>query len=322
MLINTSQNKSISASREQSILDSALSAGIVFDYSCKNGQCGACKTTLLEGEVLELQAQIALSEEDRENNKILSCCCAAQTDILIDAENLTALKYIEVKTVPVRINKIEKKTDAIIEVELRLPSTINMRFLEGQYIDVIGPDNLRRSYSIANSTGVKTITLWIKKVENGAFSQYWFNKAQEKDLLRIEGPKGTFFFRNEQKKVILLATGTGIAPIKSMLDKLDESIIDLGFYLYWGNRKLEDFFWEPNYKNLNLQYTPVLSQKNDGNMGVKGYVQDIVIKQHQNLENTEVYACGSIDMIESARALFINNGLEEKHFHSDAFVSS
>ncbi len=322
MLIHTTQKKSISTSPEQSILDSALSAGVVFDYSCKNGQCGACKTTLLEGKVVELQAQIALSEMDRKNNKILSCCCAPETDVLIDAEDLTALKDIEVKTSPVRINKIEKKTAAIIEVELRLPPTMNMRFLEGQYIDVIGPDSLIRSYSIANSTGGKMITLWIKKVENGKFSHYWFNEAKENDLLRIEGPKGTFFFRKGQKKVILLATGTGIAPIKSMLDKLDESIIDVGFHLYWGNRKPEDFFWEPNYKNLNLQYTPVLSQKNDGNVGTIGYVQDIVIKQHQNLETTEVYACGSIDMIESAKALFINNGLEEKHFHSDAFVSS
>jgi len=322
MLIHTTQNKSISAGSEQSILDSALSAGIVFDYSCKNGQCGVCKTTLLEGDVLELTPQIALSEMDRKNNKILSCCCAPKTDILIDAEDLTALKDIEVKTSPVRINKIEKKTGAIIEVELRLPPTINMNFLEGQYIDVIGPDSLRRSYSIANSASDKTITLWIKKVENGKFSQYWFNKAQENDLLRIEGPKGTFFFRNGQKKSILLATGTGIAPIKSMLDKLDESTTDVSFHLYWGNREPEDFFWEPNYKNLNLQYTPVFSQKSDEQVGTIDYVQDIAIKQHQNLENTEVYACGSIDMIESARSLFIKNSLEEKHFHSDAFVSS
>jgi len=322
MLINTSQNKSISASREQSILDSALNAGIVFDYSCKNGQCGVCKTTLLEGNVLELKPQIALSEMDRKNNKILSCCCAPQTDILIDAEDLTALKGIEVKTSPVRINKLEQKTGTIIEVELRLPPAMNIRFLEGQYIDIIGPDSLRRSYSIANSTRDKTITLWIKKVENGKFSHYWFNEAKQNDLLRIEGPKGTFFFRKGQKKVILLATGTGIAPIKSMLDKLDESTTDVGFHLYWGNRKPEDFFWEPDYKNLNLQYTPVLSQKNGGNMGTIGYVQDIAIKQHLHLENTEVYACGSLDMIESARALFIKNSLEEKNFYSDAFVSS
>jgi CDP-4-dehydro-6-deoxyglucose reductase len=321
MLINTN-NKSITADPSISILDSALSSGIVFDYSCKNGQCGACKTTLLEGKVVELQAQIALSEMDRKNNKILSCCCAPATDILIDAEDLTALKDIEIKTSPARINKIDKKTDEIIEVELRLPPAADMRFLEGQYIDVIGPDSLRRSYSIANSMGDKTITLWIKKVENGKFSQFWFNQAKKNDLLRIEGPKGTFFFRGGEKKIILLATGTGIAPIKSILDKLDESMTEVSFHLYWGNRRPEDFFWEPNYKNVNLKYTPVLSKENAGWAGKTGYVQDIIIKQHHNLENTEVYACGSIDMIESARALFIKNGLEEQHFHSDAFVSS
>ena len=304
------------------ILDVAQKQGINFEYSCKNGQCGVCKITLLEGEVSELHSQTALTEKDIRDNKILSCCCTAKTDILIDAEDLTALKAIEIQTLPARINKIAKKAENIIELELRLPPTATMPFLEGQFIDVIGPNGVRRSYSIANSSNEKLITLLIKQVEKGVLSQYWFNEAKENDLLRIEGPKGSFFFREVKKHIIFLATGTGIAPIKSILDKLSQSPNTMQISLYWGNRKPDDFFWQPEYEDLDINYTPVLSRKNDTWPYKIGYVQNIVIEEHINLENTQVYACGSLDMIESAKELFIQHGLEEKYFHSDAFVSS
>lgn len=321
-IIKTLENLNFKGDINTSILDAAQSHDINFEYSCKNGQCGACKITLLAGEVIALRSQSALTEAEIKDNKILSCCCAPKTDILIDAEDLSALKNIEIKTLPARINKIVKKTENIIELELRLPPTANMTFLEGQFIDVIGPQGTRRSYSMANSGSEKLIKLFIKRVENGSLSQYWFNEAKENDLLRIEGPKGSFFFREVKKHIIFLATGTGIAPIKSILDKLSESPNNIQLSVYWGNRKPEDFFWQPHYENLDLKYIPVLSRKNDTWTYKIGYVQNIVLEEHENLKNTQVYACGSLDMIESAKALFIQHGLEEKYFHSDAFVSS
>jgi len=321
-LINTTYGQTILGEPKLSILDSALAAGLVFDYSCKNGQCGICRTTLLDGEVIELQTQVALSGIDRENKQILSCCCAPKTDVLIDAEDLTVLKGIEIKTIPARIKKIVKRTDVVIEVELRLPPAANLSFLEGQYIDVIAHGGVRRSYSIANSSSKNPITLWIKRVDNGQLSQYWFNDAKENDLLRIEGPLGTFFFREALKPAIFLATGTGIAPIKAILDRLDETGSESPFYLYWGNRKPEDFFWRPSYNNLKLKYIPVLSKCSDSWDRDVGYVQDAAIMDHDSLDNIDVYACGSLAMIGSAKELFIKKGLEEKAFYSDAFVSS
>jgi len=322
MIITTSHNIQFEGNDKQSILDSALQAGFVFEYSCNNGQCGVCKTTLLEGDIFELREQVALSDADRKNKRILSCCCAPKIDILIDSQDLSELKGIEVKTFPVRINKIEKHTEQIIQLELRLPPSANLKFLEGQYIDVIVPNSIRRSYSIANRGGDNTITLLIKKVDNGQLSDYWFNDAKQNDLLRIEGPKGTFFFRESTKPIIFLATGTGIAPIKAILDKLDELGSELKLFLYWGNRKPEDFFWQPNYQNLDLQFIPVLSKKDEAWTEQLGYVQDYALADHENIGNTDVYACGSLSMIESAKALFIKSGLEEKYFYSDAFVSS
>ena len=325
MLIKTLEGIKLEGSGVSSILESALHSGHAFEYSCKNGQCGVCKTTLLEGEVVELQAQIALTETDKENKRILTCCCAPQADILIDAEELSALRGIEIKTLPARINNILQITDHIVEVELRLPPTAGFNFLEGQFIDVLGPEGVRRSYSIANSTNEKTIKLFIKKVENGVLSQYWFNEAKENDLLRIEGPKGSFFFREAKKNKIFMATGTGIAPVKSILDKLAETpeiFSGNSFSLYWGNRRVEDFFWSPNYSSLNLNYVPVLSKENEAWQGRVGYIQDIIIEDGLAMEDTQVYACGSLQMIESASSLLATNGLEEKKFYADAFVSS
>jgi len=320
--IKNLENLQFKAEKGQSILDSALSSGHAFEYSCKNGQCGVCKTTLLEGKVTELLPQTALTEMDKQQNKILSCCCTAKTDLLIDAEDLSALKNIEVKTLPARINKIEKKTAHIIELELRLPPTTKLNFLEGQYIDIIASNGIRRSYSIANSANKQVITLFIKKVNQGKLSEYWFHQAKENDLLRLEGPKGTFFLRENKKQIVFLATGTGIAPIKSILDKLSETDATFDISLYWGNREPEDFFWQPDYANLNLTYKPVLSKQNKAWAGEIGYVQNVFVNNNNRLDNIQIYACGSLEMISSSQNVLMEQGLDEKYFYSEAFVSS
>jgi len=324
MQIKTRKGIVLDGNSEVSILDAALQNKHIFEYSCKNGQCGVCKTTLLSGEVTELQAQQALSEEDKQGNKILTCCCAPATDIVIDAEELSALKGIELKTLPARIQSIEKVSEHIVVVQLRLPPTTKMKFLEGQFIDVLAC-GVRRSYSIASTAGEALITLYIKKLDGGILSQYWFHDAKQNDLLRIEGPKGSFFFREPKQEIVCLATGTGIAPVKAMLDKLESQAKlyqDISFSLFWGNRYADDFFWKPNYNALNFDYTPVLSKADAGWKGQIGYVQDALLKSHAGLDNAQVYACGSLAMIQSASQLLIDNGLNETSFYSDAFVSS
>ena len=324
MQIKTKENKLLNASENQSILDSALKAGIFFEYSCKTGQCGVCKTTLLEGEVVELQPQIALTEQQKQSNQILTCCCAPKTDILINAEDLIALHGIEAKTLPVRINKIKKHTPHIIEVSLRFPPTASFQFLEGQYVDVIY-NTVRRCYSIASTANQKEITLFIKAVEDGEMSNYWFYHAKENDLLRIEGPKGTFFLRDFEKPLLFLATGTGIAPIMSMLKSLDENVDyqQKNFLnVYWGNRHPEEFVWQPEFNKINVDFLKVCSKATQDWTGEAGYVQNIAIQNQPNLVNCAVYACGSNAMIQSARQLFTESGLAYNQFYSDAFVQS
>lgn len=324
MNIKTKENKVFQGKIDQSILDSALNANLVFEYSCRSGQCGVCKTNLLEGEFTELQPQIALTEQQKNSGQILTCCCAPKTDILIDAEDLSALHGIETKTLPARINSIIKHTSEIIEVTLRLPPTATFEFLEGQYLDVL-QNNIRRSYSIASTSSQKEIALLIKRFKNGKMSDYWFNHAKENDLLRIEGPKGTFFLRDDSKPLFFLATGTGIAPIMSILNSLDETPDykqQKPITVYWGNRHPEEFVWHPDFKKINVEFIKVCSKPSQDWIGEKGYVQNIAIQKQPGLVDCLVYACGSNEMIQSAKRLFTEAGLPKNRFYSDAFVQS
>ena len=322
--INTIEGNSFPSKNGETILESALSSGIVFEYSCKSGQCGTCKTTLLEGEVIEIQEQLALNKEDV-NNQFLTCCCVAASDILIDATDLSAMHGIEVKILPTRINSLELLSEDIMQVKLRVPPSSNFVFLEGQFIDIIGPNSIRRSYSIASISSNKEIILLIKRVKNGEFSNYWFNKAKSNDLLRIEGPKGTFFLRDRAKPLVFLATGTGIAPIISILDRLD-SDPDFnqteGISLFWGNRVQQDFVWKSNFKKINVDFHPIISRKEDDWKGEIGHVQDVALRISDNIRKINVYACGASEMINSAKVSFVKSGLSENDFYSDAFVQS
>jgi CDP-4-dehydro-6-deoxyglucose reductase len=324
MKIQTKDQKIIKGSNEQTILEAALSAGCILEHSCKTGQCGVCKTTLLEGEVVELKEQLSLTEADKANNQILTCCCAPKTDIWIDAEELSQLKGIETKTFPARIKDIQRLTEEIIEVSLRLPPTAEFNFLEGQYLDVLH-QGLRRSYSIASTHEDKEVTLFIKRYPNGQMSNYWFEQAKANDLLRVEGPKGTFFLRDAQKPIIFLATGTGIAPIKAILSQLEQDkkfVQTHPIHLYWGNRKAEEFVWAPVFEKLEVNFSQVNSQPTPDWSGRVGYVQTCAMEDITNLANHAVYACGSNAMIQSAKTLLVENGLNENQFYSDAFVQS
>jgi len=322
--IRTTEGKKIPSIENGSILESALSAGLFFDYSCKNGRCGSCKTTLLKGEIIEIQKQLALDGKDV-NDQFLTCCCVAASDILIDAIDLSAMHGVVVKILPARINSLELLSEDIMQVKLRMPPASNFVFLEGQFIDIIGPNSVRRSYSIASISSNKEIILLIKRVKGGELSNYWFNEAKSSDLLRIEGPKGTFFLRDRAKPLVFLATGTGIAPIISILDGLDSNP-DFhqteNISLFWGNRVQRDFVWKPNFKKINVDFYPIISRKDDEWKGQVGYVQDVALRISDSARKVNVYACGASEMINSAKFSFVGAGLSESDFYSDAFVQS
>lgn len=281
----------------------------------------------MDGNTKILKAEIALSSEQIINGWILTCCREATSDVGLDTEDLPDLSELAIKTLPARIDSIEQLTKSILSVVLRTPPSNLLHFLAGQYLSVIGPNGLRRSYSIANAPrNDGKIELHIKRVSGGAFSKYWFEQAKENDLLRFEGPLGTFFVRKPlPRKLLLLATGTGLAPIKAILEKIaslpetEQPEIEL----YWGNRHEEDIYFDPSLITCSgLKVHLLLSQPAGTWAGRKGYVQDAILEDYSNFDDCAVYACGSIKMIESAKAALIKSGLPSNKFHSDAFVSS
>ena len=208
---------------------------------------------------------------------------------------------------------------------LRLPPKVDFQFLAGQYVDIIRNGH-KRSYSISHSQYEgNQLKLFIRNYEGGLFSNYWFNEAKPNDLLRVEGPLGTFFYRHNEvcTDIVLLATGTGIAPIKAILEQLQASpelLVNKKVWLLWGGRKKEDLFWKPDFTFAHFEYIPVLTREDDW-QGAKGYVQEIASAQAISWPTAQVYACGSEAMIQSAQELLSKQGLKEENFFADAFVA-
>ena len=324
--IKLKNNKTFICDKDSTIFEAAKKSNIVLEHSCLSSRCRSCVVKVLSGKTINKEEELVLTEEDKNGNFVLSCNAKPLSDIELDIEDLGEIILFEKKITPSKISVIEKLTDNILKIVLRLPPNSNFNFNSGQYVNII-KGNITRSYSIANSSDHKNqLEFFIKNYENGLMSSYLFKEAKINDLLRLEGPIGTFFLRGASfKNIVFLATGTGIAPIKSILEGIDKSheqYLNKNFWVIVGARYQEDLFWKPNLKNLHIKYIPVLSRQFNNWTGEKGYVQDIVLKQQIDLENTQVYACGSNDMINSAKELFFKNNLKENNFFSDAFVQT
>lgn len=274
-----------------------------------------------------MQGEQGLDEAELAMGYILTCCRAALSDLELDIDDLGDLADIQTKTLPCRIDAIEMVATDVVKVTIRTPANNSLRYLAGQYIDVIGKEGLRRSYSLANAQREDgKLELHVRHVPQGVMSQYWFGSAQSNDLLRLEGPLGTFSLRNTQpSNLIFLATGTGIAPVKAMLETLatgPQQLVGKHIYVYWGGRTESDLYWNPHLLQLDLNYTPVLSRAGAQWNGRTGYVQDALLADSIDIADSVVYACGSDAMIHSAREQLLAVGLLSKNFYSDAFVSS
>jgi CDP-4-dehydro-6-deoxyglucose reductase len=310
-----------------SLLDAGLAVGITLPHSCKSGRCSTCKCKVLQGVTTALKTETGLTDLERAGGWILSCVRSAQTDLTLDVEDLGDVVLPPIKTLPCRISSIVRMARDVVNVRLRLPPTADFKSIPGQYIDVIGPGGVRRSYSLANAdTASKILELQIRAVDGGVMSDYWFKQAKVNDLLRFNGPLGTFFLRNfAQLNIVFLATGTGIAPVKAMLESLIGNApaqSPKSVTVFWGGRTSIDLYFDAQVIPAGHRFVPVLSRAAIDWIGVRGYVQKAFLDEYPDLANTVVYACGSDVMIRSAKASLLTAGLPEKHFFSDAFVSS
>lgn len=323
--IRLKNDKVFKCDTNTTIFDAANNQGIVLEHSCLKARCRSCVTKVLSGATIGVEDELVLTEAEKTDNYILSCNAKPISDLLLDIEDLNKSVIHEKKIVPAKVNAIEYLCIDVVKISLRLPPTVVFEFTAGQYVNII-KGNLKRSYSIANKPAAgEPLEFYIKKFSNGLMSKYWFEECVVNDLLRIEGPIGSFFLRETTKEnIILMATGTGIGPINAILEQLfidQDKFTKKIFWVFFGARHEEDLFWKPKINsNLTINFIPVLSRSKNNWNGERGYIQEIVLKKEIDLLNAQVYACGSGPMIESARQLLTTNNLPVNQFFSDTFI--
>jgi CDP-4-dehydro-6-deoxyglucose reductase len=329
--------KQFTVQADETLLEAALQQGITLPYGCKNGACGSCRGKILEGRVEHGQhSASALSPADEASGGTLFCCAHPKSDLLIEAREVQGASDIAIRKVPCRVNSISKPSADVAILKLQLPAAERFQFLAGQYIEFLLKDGQRRAYSIANAPDQDgPLELHLRHLPGGLFTDYVFGAKdialKEKDILRFEGPLGSFFLREDSKKpIIFVAAGTGFAPIKSIIEQMQFKQIQRPIHLYWGGRRPGDLYlntlcqaWEKDIADFT--YTPVISDAlpEDQWIGRTGFVHQAVIADHPDMTGLQVYACGAPAMVNAARQDFSSQcHLPEEEFFADAFTSA
>jgi len=315
----------------ETVLEAALREGFVLPYGCKNGACASCKGKILAGQVdYGVYQAKALSEAEKAEGKALLCQARPLGDLVIEARTVGAAKDIPIKTLPCRVQKIERVADDVIVLDLKLPANERLQFLPGQYIEFLLKGGLRRSFSMASAPHDETVQVHVRHVPGGQFTDHVFTKMKERDILRFEGPQGTFFLREDSDKpIVLVASGTGFAPIKAILEHAFSKGVQRSMTLYWGGRRPTDLYLDalPRQwaaEHANFKYIGVISDSlpEDGWTGRTGFVHRAVMQDLPDLSGHQVYACGVPIMVDSARRDFVVHcKLPESEFYADSFTT-
>lgn len=324
----TPENQTFTAPPDETVLHAAQHAGIALPYGCRNGLCGMCKGKLLSGDIAYAEDPAGLTAQERLDGFILCCQARPRSDLHLAIEPLPAATRITPRRMPARVESISRLNHDVLHLVLKLPDHIQFTFLAGQYIDFILPDGRRRSFSLANAPQqAQRIEFHIRHVDGGRFTGELFDHLKVNDVLRIEGPLGGFFLRDTSARpVILLAGGTGFAPVKSIVEDTIARGIPRLFYIYWGARAREDLYlhelaseWTKRYANI--RYIPVLSdpKPSDHWQGRTGYVHEAVAADFTDMSGYEVYGSGPPAMVYAGRDVFCKQGLARENYYSDAF---
>lgn len=325
--------RSFSAHADETMLAAGIRQGVGLPYGCKDGACGSCKCKKLSGIVVHGAHQSkALSPEEEAAGMVLTCCGVAQGDVVLESRQVTSEGAFPIKKMPTRVNLLEKKSADVMLLKLQLPANDSFSYHAGQYVEFILRDGARRSYSMANAPHMLAagLELHIRHMPGGKFTDHVFKIMKEKEILRIEGPFGSFYLREESAKpIILLASGTGFAPIKAVLEHMQFKGITRPATLYWGGRRPADLYlddWVRAHVTAmpNLHYVPVVSDAlpKDSWTGRTGFVHQAVLQDVPDLSGHQVYACGAPIVVDSARAAYTTQaGLPDDEFFADSFTS-
>jgi CDP-4-dehydro-6-deoxyglucose reductase len=326
-------DKQYQADPGETVLAAALRNGLGLPYSCRGGACGTCKGKVLEGSVDYGTFQEKwLTEAEKAEGWALFCCAKPLSDLVIECDKVRELGDIPIRIVPSRVQTMQKVTDDVMVIELKLPASEHLQFLAGQYLDIMLKGGERRSFSMGNAPhDTETVQLHIRHVPGGSFTEHVFTKMKERDILRIELPLGSFYLREDSAKpIVFVASGTGFAPIKSIIEHAFKKGVTRKMVLYWGARRPKDIYMDELAKgwaaaHANFSYVPVMSEATaeDAWGGRTGFVHQAVMADFPDLSAHQVYACGVPIMVDSARRDFTGKcGLPEEEFFADSFTTA
>ena len=337
--------RSFSVNPGEAILAAGIRQGVGLPYGCKDGACGSCKCKKISGNMtLGPHQEKALSAQEQADGYVLTCCGFAQSDVVLESRQVALAGMFAARKMPARVMLVEKKSHDVMLLRLQLPANDSFQYFPGQYMEFILRDGTRRSYSMATAPGTlkkddgtgklvdaNMIELHIRHLPNGLFTTHVFGDMKEKEIQRIEGPYGSFYLREESTKpVILLASGTGFAPIKAVLEHMQVKGITRPAVLYWGGRRPDDLYldtWvqEKLAEMPNLRYVPVISDAlaEDNWSGRTGFVHAAVMADYPDMSGHQVYACGAPIVVDSARAGFTGQcKLDPDEFYADSFLTA
>jgi CDP-4-dehydro-6-deoxyglucose reductase len=317
---------------DETVLSAAIRAGVGLPYGCKNGACGSCKGKVVGGTVTHKPHQArALSEQEKLQGMSLFCCALPEGDVVIEAREIGGSSDYPIRKMPTRVASITRAAPDVAIVTLQLPANEALAYRAGQYVEFLLKDGKRRAYSLACApTLERPLELHIRHLPGGLFTDHVFGAMKERDILRFEGPLGTFFLREESDKpIVLLASGTGFAPVKALVEHLMHLKSTRPVRLYWGGRRPQDLYmdelcqaWTTTLPDFT--YVPVVSDAlpEDHWTGRTGYVHAAVMQDIPDLSGWQVYACGAPVMVDAARNEYVAQcGLPADEFYADAFTT-
>lgn len=315
----------------ETVLDAAQRAGFEVPYSCKKGICGSCRGAVVEGQVDCTGAREGLSDAERSSGFVLYCRAKPQSDLVVAPTSIRRADPATRRVVKARVYRVSQPALDVTQLQLRFPAGVKVKFRAGQYLQVVFGGGERRSFSMANPPSASdSAVLHIRHVEGGCFSGTVLPTLKPGDQLDVELPYGDFYLRDDcDKAIIFVASGTGFAPIHSIVEHALSRNVQRPMHFYWGARRLADLYaldvprrWVE--KHPGFQFIPVLSApaNEDGWTGRTGFVHQAVMDDHPTLEHMQVYACGAPAMTSAARQDFTSmRALPASQFFCDAFVA-
>ena len=321
-----------SCDADETVLAAAIRAGVGLPYGCKNGACGSCKGKVVSGTVQhKAHQQRALTPDEEAAGFSLFCCATTEADLVIEAREVAGSSDYPIKKMPSRVTTIDKVAPDVVVLTLQLPASERLHYRAGQYIEILLRDNKRRSYSMASAPADGgPVTLHIRHLPGGLFTDQVFGSMKERDILRFEGPMGTFFLREDSDKpVVLLASGTGFAPLKAIVEHMINGQSPRPITLYWGARRPHDLYMDALCRQWaadlpQFTYVPVVSEAlpEDAWEGRTGFVHQAVIADLPDMSAYQVYACGAPVMVDAAHRDFVQLcQLPADEFFADAFTT-